>query len=343
MVRLNSMEISKNSVDKAGDRLRQKQDDESALDILSAWRSKHIYPLNLAFKLLKKQTDKVGNNAVYGQRLKRVSSILHKLERLPNARLSRLQDIGGCRVILSNYEQLRILYIKLKKSKSILPRYKDYITYPKDDGYRGIHLIYKCGSSDTEFAGLEIEFQLRTKLQHAWATTVEIIDTFEGENLKLGKGSKNWQRFFYLVGDEFAGFEQLPLHNNTINVRDRLTEINQLCKNLNVTHKLTGYSHVLRVLDKENHGKHAVKDKFFILSLMLKQSTISIRTFKDEIEAQKVYIELEKEYIGDSSVNILMVKMDSIRQIKKSYPNYFADSKIFLEKLNTILAKQFLL
>lgn len=99
------MKISKGSVDRAGDKLRQNQNDEAALDILAAWRDKHVYVLDTAFKLLKRYTDKIGNNAIYGQRLKRVRSILHKLERLPTAQLSRIQDIGGCRVILSDYDK----------------------------------------------------------------------------------------------------------------------------------------------------------------------------------------------------------------------------------------------
>lgn len=334
------MDISKTSVDKAGEQLRQRQNDDLALDILAAWRNKHIYPLSLAFKLLKRQTDKVGNHAIYGQRLKRVNSILHKLERLPKAQLSRLQDIGGCRVILSDYDKLRALYTKLKKSKSILPGHKDYITYPKADGYRGIHLIYKCGSRQPEFAGLKIEFQIRTKLQHAWATAVEIIDSFEGEKLKIGQGSKDWQRFFYLVADEFASFEQLPLHDN--NIKDRLIEIKHLYQNLHVIDKLKSYSIISsRISDKDNHKhvKHITNAKFFILLLKVQQLQIEIKPFKHQLEAQEFYVRLEKEYINDTSVNVLMVKMDSIRQIRKSYPNYFADAQIFSQRLNHILAK----
>lgn len=328
------MEISKNNVDKAGVALRQKHNNEAALDILAAWRNKHVYPLELAFKLLKRQTDKVGNNAVYGQRLKRVSSILHKLERLPKAKLSRLQDIGGCRVILSNYDKLRALYTALKKNRFILPEHKDYITYPKDDGYRGIHLIYKCASKKTEFNGLKIEFQLRTKLQHAWATAVEIIDSFEGENLKLGKGSKDWQRFFYLVAEEFATLEQLPLHDN--NLRDRLTEIKQLCKKLNVFQKLRSYIVVAKGV---SDGKFITKPRFFVLLLDIKKTLTTFIAFEKQTEAQDDYIKFEKQYINDPSMNVLMVTMDSIRQIKQSYPNYFADSKMFLEKLMVILSK----
>ncbi|MCC2626348.1 MAG: hypothetical protein K0R14_2221 [Burkholderiales bacterium] len=326
------MKISKSSVDRAGEKLRQDKTDGIALDILAVWRNKHVYALDTAFKLLKRYTDKVGNNAIYGQRLKRVSSILHKLERLPKAQLSRLQDIGGCRVILSNYEKLRSLYIMLKKSKSVSQKHKDYITYPKKDGYRGIHLIYTYGSKNIEYSGLKIEFQLRTKLQHAWATAVEIIDSFEGEQLKLGKGSKKWLRFFYLVADEFASFEQLPLHDNTI--ENRLNEIKQLCKDLKVIDKLQGYP---KVIEKVSGNKNEAN--FFILLLDTRQVQIYIRSFKNSDDAQDFYIKQEKNYINDPSINVLMVKMDSIKKIKKSYPNYFADSKIFLEQLNIILAK----
>jgi hypothetical protein len=71
------MKISKGSVDRAGEKLRQNQNDETALGILAAWRNKHVYALRTAFNLLKRHTDKVGNKAIYGQRLKMVSSILH--------------------------------------------------------------------------------------------------------------------------------------------------------------------------------------------------------------------------------------------------------------------------
>src|SRR6185437_11373574 len=157
-------------------------------------------------------------------------------------------------------------------------------------------------------------------------------------NLKLGKGSKKWQRFFYLVADEFASFEQLPLHDNTI--KDRLSEIKQLCEDLNVVDKLRGYPLVTqRASDNKNHDKYLKDANFFILALMTKQAHIQIRSFKEPGEAQDFYIEQEKMYINNPSVNILMVKMDSIKQIKKSYPNYFADSKVFLEALVQILEK----
>ena len=329
------MEVSKNSVDKAGEKLRQMPNSNDALDVLAAWRNKHVYALNLAFNLLKRYTDRIGNHAVYGQRLKRVDSIVHKLQRLPKAKLSRLQDIGGCRVILNNYDKLISLYIELKKSRAISSQWKDYITYPKVDGYRGIHLIYNCRSNDVEYTGLKIELQLRTKLQHAWATAVEIIDSFEGERLKLGQGSHDWQEFFYLTADAFARDEKLPVYDSKIKDEERLNSVKELCDKLEVIKKLEVYA---GVIDHTSHSTSRKENKFFILKLMIKEKQIIITPFNDQIEAQYAYITLEKEFISDPYVNVLMVKMNSLRNIKKSYPNYFADSTFFLQTLKRILA-----
>lgn len=335
------MQLSKKQVDKAGEVLRLlDSSNEQALDTLAEWRSRHVYPLRLAFSLLKRETDKIGNHALYGQRLKRVSSIVHKLERLPQAKLSRLQDIGGCRVILSNYDKLRQLYLKLQKSKAILDGHKDYITYPKLDGYRSIHLIYCCNSKDEQYKDLKIELQLRTKFQHAWATAVEIIDSFEGQNLKLGKGSDKWKDFFYYVADEFAIIEKAPIHNNSLG-EDRIAIIKRLVKELNVIDKLKGYTIISKATTSKNSPSHVqIKNfEYCILALNIETANIQITTYKEITTAQSQYIKLEKEHLNNAKVNVLLVKSTNIKSLKKSYPNYFADSQVFLQALNLILTK----
>ena len=327
--------LSKKQVDRAGDVLRSENITSDSLDILSRWRARHVYPLNLAFSLLKRYTDKVGNNAIYGQRLKRVTSVINKLKRLPEAKLSRLQDIGGCRVILSNYERLRNLSISLSKSKSILDSYKDYITYPKSDGYRGIHFIYECKSKTLEFDKLKIEIQLRTQLQHAWATTVEIIDSFESEELKLGKGSLAWRRFFYLVSDEFARLEKLPVHDIVTGQVGRVTEIRQLSKSLNVIFKLDNYSKIINSIDKLDGFERV---KYFLIVLKAKDSRTNIFGYFDDLEAERNYQHIEKINLKDPDVNIVLVKADSIKKIKQAYPNYFADSRKFVSTLERVLS-----
>jgi ppGpp synthetase/RelA/SpoT-type nucleotidyltranferase len=70
--------------------------------------------------------------------------------------LSQMQDIGGCRAVLSNLKLVRQLcdeyYEKGKHCdlKHEFKNKKDYITNPKPDGYRSIHLVYRYKSDKTK-------------------------------------------------------------------------------------------------------------------------------------------------------------------------------------------------
>lgn len=330
------MEYSKKQVNKAGEVLKNSIHDKSistdeingAMQILSHWRSRHVLPLLRAYQLVKRYTDKIGNNAIYGQRLKRTRSIMYKLNRMEGG-LSRLQDIGGCRVILSTTAQLFRLYDLLKDSKSILPNHKNYLLEPKSDGYRSIHLIYQSSSKDVLHDKLKIEIQLRTKLQHSWATAVEIIDTFNHEKLKIGQGSELWQRFFYLLADEFALLEKLPVHSNHEN---RRAEIRQLASELNIIEKMNNYN----LLSKNIEVDKKIRKKYLVLWLNPVDKRLNVFSFGNEQSSQELYLSLEQTQ-KDKRDEVVMVHAESLSQLKKSYPNYFADSKLFIENLNNIL------
>src|SRR5690606_10212353 len=87
----------------------------------------------------------------------------------------------------------------------VLSSSKNYIDEPKKDGYRSIHLIYRYENDIApEYRGLSIELQLRTRLQHAWATAVETMGTFLGQALKSGQGEAEWRGFFTIAGAAIA-------------------------------------------------------------------------------------------------------------------------------------------
>jgi len=66
---------------------------------------------------------------------------------------------------------------------------KDYITTPRDTGYRGVHVI-------VTYDGRLVEVQLRTKVMHEWAITVERLAGRTGLNLKSDEGPPELQEFF---------------------------------------------------------------------------------------------------------------------------------------------------
>ena len=118
-----------------------------------------------------------------------------------------MQDIGGCRSIVRNVAQVRKIVANYEKSdiKHKVFQTDDYIDKPKESGYRGVHLIFKYFSDKNEtYNGLKIEVQVRSNLQHAWATAVETTGTFIGQALKSSQGEADWLRFFCLMGSAIA-------------------------------------------------------------------------------------------------------------------------------------------
>jgi hypothetical protein len=80
---------------------------------------------------------------------------------------------------------------------------KTTIDAPKaKNGYRGIHVVgrYAARAETSEpWNGQRIEIQLRTQLQHAFATAVETVNHIHKvQPLKFGAGPAEWRRFFSL-------------------------------------------------------------------------------------------------------------------------------------------------
>src|SRR3989338_6842963 len=218
--------FSKSKIDHAGATLINEkaslEEKEKALEILDNWRAVHKYLMHIFRKRLKRVSERMDKNALSVQRLKRLPSILKKLQRgyhgkKPTMNLSQMQDIAGCRVVMSNVELAKKLHkegfvkgdLKHKKVNE-----KDYITNPKEeDGYRSIHLIYRYKSDKEEkkyYNGLLVEVQIRSKLQHLWATAIETVDFFTRQAIKSNEGKPEWIDFFRLVSSAFAIMENTP-------------------------------------------------------------------------------------------------------------------------------------
>ncbi len=179
-------EHSRNQVDNAGFTLAGHSSGRlpatTAYPIINNWRSAHNYPLNTFQVTLRRNCSKVDSDYTVAQRIKRLTSIRAKLQRHDSMQLSQMQDIGGCRAILTSVDNVNALVKLYERSrfKHKLRNKKDYIINPKGDGYRGVHLIYEyVGSPLTScYDKLKIEIQIRTDLQHIWATSVETVGLF---------------------------------------------------------------------------------------------------------------------------------------------------------------------
>ena len=139
----------------------------AATAVVDEFRRGFGYPLTKVSSGLRGMVQQITPEVLVAQRLKRMTQIIHKLERFPGTKLARMEDIGGCRAVVETTSEMELLLERIERNWEIV-RKRNYIDTPKESGYRAIHLV-------TERDGHRIEVQLRTKGQQAWANAVEKI------------------------------------------------------------------------------------------------------------------------------------------------------------------------
>jgi ppGpp synthetase/RelA/SpoT-type nucleotidyltranferase len=319
----------------------------AAVEVVNAWRVCHAYPINTFNATLRLKT-KGYKNAVVAQRLKRLPTIIYKLQRF-SMRLSQMQDIGGVRAILDSIEDVRKLqsqYEEKGRFSHEIRNVKDYINEPKPDGYRGVHIVFAYNNTldrtgnARQYKGLLVELQIRTKWQHQWATAVETVDVMLQDKLKLGAGNAAWGELFQYVSSAFAIAENAPVlktheHYKTKQIFDR---ISYLSKRLNAVALIEGWSSAARTL-QENYK--TTRAYYLVIEQDLSAGIGRVKIFgypKRQLNnAAEFYATLEKRYSNSTERNVVMVSMGDIRQLKTAYPNYFLDMNDFLEKLKAII------
>lgn len=112
------MDYSKSKIDKAGRVLSTPAElTEEAIeleDIFDLYRASHLEPLSKTTLKLQQWLHGYGGRYYVAQRLKRKPQIVRKLKRL-SVRLTQLQDIGGCRIIVDSNKDVDRLIEFIKK------------------------------------------------------------------------------------------------------------------------------------------------------------------------------------------------------------------------------------
>jgi ppGpp synthetase/RelA/SpoT-type nucleotidyltranferase len=314
---------------------------EHALKVLDNWRSAHSYPLQVIKMNLLARAKKMDKQALVAQRLKRIPAIIGKLIRFKNMKLSKMHDIGGCRAVMQSVSQVDELVSTFEAAWAKNPnrgphfvKKYDYLEQPKNDGYRSVHLVYRYRSASRErsvYNGLRIEVQLRSRLQHAWATAVETVSTFTGQALKSNIGEASWKRFFLLMGSAIALIEKRkPAPDTPSDLEELKRELEAFSEQLNL---LAGLGKAVELTEN-------VKGHIFLLLLDSKERRINIKGFsqKDMLEANAAYLELEKNIKDKPEMQAVLVSVNSFSALRRAYPNYFLDIDVFLETVRRVLA-----
>jgi putative GTP pyrophosphokinase len=171
---LPSSSLTKNQVDRLGGRLRRGDISDDDLRLLDTYRRSFSETHEDVIRQIR---DDLGLEPT-GRPAKSTTAIIEKLRR-ESLRLSQMQDIAGCRVIVNDIatqdhvvSQLRGLF-----EESIIVDRREHPSH----GYRAVHVIVKS-------RGNFIEIQIRTQLQHLWAELSEKFSDLINPAIKYGGG-----------------------------------------------------------------------------------------------------------------------------------------------------------
>ena len=337
---------SKAKIDTAAEMLINSNPDsqqyKEALDIVNQWRTCHAYPLNTFKTTLKRKAQKY-ESSIVAQRLKRLPTILEKLTRFKTMKLTQMQDIGGIRAVVASVDEVKKLQKEYKEGGRFsheLVKENDYIEKPKTDGYRGVHLVYRYNNTlarngqAERYRGLHIELQIRTHLQHIWATAVETIGTLKGESFKTGRGGREWREFFELISSAFAIVERgtvLPQHSG-MTALQIFQKIKSHQENLKLYDNLTGLTAVVTHMNNTPGGGY-----YNIIKLDIAKKEASIISFtKSELyKATEIYAAMERG--AEPDTDIVLVSVGDLKSLKAAYPNYFLDMNEFSKLIQIII------
>lgn len=168
--------LSKTSIDRIGERIRKEGRTVETIPLLSEYQKEFYTPYKKVERIL---TEKM-RLEITGRPIKSFLSTQEKLNRI-KSRLSQVQDISGCRSICYN------LSVQDEIISSAKSWFKDLEIDDKRESptnnYRAVHLIAKID-------GRPIEIQIRTTIQHFWASISESLADRHGQEIKYGKGNK---------------------------------------------------------------------------------------------------------------------------------------------------------
>lgn len=204
-----SKPFTRSQINKLGERLRSGASDDD-LRMLSEYRNSHEVALEITIREVEECTrlTPVG-------RPKSNQSIIEKLRR-QSTRLSQMQDIAGCRLVVEGPMQQRQLL------ESLLSRFPGAEIHDRrakpSNGYRAVHLVVQHVDEQ------HVEIQLRTELQDLWAQCSERLADLHGIEVKYGGGPPEISALLTRLSEFVAEIERLQMLASPNAVADRVRE-----------------------------------------------------------------------------------------------------------------------
>jgi GTP pyrophosphokinase len=173
--------LTKTQVDRLGDRLRKGEVNDADIQSLDAYRRTFADAHDAVIRVIREQVKLQPTSRL----AKTTTSIIEKLRREPHIRLTQIQDIAGCRVVvpdLRTQDAVATHLTTLFSGADVVDRRQR-----PSHGYRAMHIV-------AVLSGKLVEIQVRTELQHQWAELSEKQADLIDPALKYGGGPRKFRQ-----------------------------------------------------------------------------------------------------------------------------------------------------
>ncbi|CAN5849665.1 hypothetical protein BH18ACI5_BH18ACI5_04280 [soil metagenome] len=189
--------LSASQIDRLGERLKGPDASEADIRLLDEYRRLFVPAYELVVSSIRERLSIEAS----GRPAKTLVSIREKLRR-ETIRLSQMQDIAGCRVVVPDLRTQRDL------ADSLPHIFEDVVIVDRcsdpSHGYRAIHGVVLVD-------GKRVEVQIRTHLQHRWAEIAEKASDRD-PGIKYGHGKARTMEILLRLSDTLFRLEHFNEH-----------------------------------------------------------------------------------------------------------------------------------
>ncbi len=241
-----------------------------------------------------------------------------------------MDDVAGCRLIFKTVKDLYDFRSEFHKArfhherKNELDKY-DYIKRPKSTGYRGIHDVYSYDVNSTvgrPLKGLLVEIQYRTLIQHAWATSVEVIGFITESQPKFQAGDRRYEHAMALASEILA-----RIYEDVTGPFPDKPDLDVVREFLEVESKVS----LMQTLRGLNVANPEISSNRNAILIFPESGALEVRTFRDATAALRALFSLEREMPG---TDVVLVRADTTEEVRLAFRNYFTDAQDFIRLID---------
>jgi len=113
-----------------------------------------------------------------------------------------------------------------------------------------------------------------------------------------------------------------------------IEELKDLATTLNVEDRLLAIKATARFIERDMQDAY-----YYLINLDMEQRRLSVTPYtRTEVGVASTRLaELELEYRHLPQKDVLLASVPSVKQLKRAYPNYFADTDVFLRELRRVM------